>query len=107
MIDVDILQTKLFEWSSATFGTPQERGPEGPLNHLRKEINEAIDDPDDIVEFADMYMLLSDAASRAGHSMSDVLYASIEKLLVNKKREWGPINADGFSEHVRDHDGQK
>ncbi len=100
-MDVDRLQKKLFEWSSTTFGDSKTLGPSGPLNHLRKEINEALDDPSDIMEFADMYMLLSDAASRAGHKMSAVLNATVEKLEICKQRKWGPPNADGFSEHVK------
>lgn len=99
--DVDSLQAQLFEWSSATFGSAEKCGPEGPLNHLRREIDEALETPSDIMEFADMYMLLSDAASRAGHRMSDVLDASVTKLEINKKRQWGKPNAEGFSEHVR------
>ena len=101
MRDVDAIQRDLFEWSSATFGDASVRGPEGPLNHLRKEIDEIIADPDDITEFADAYMLVSDAASRAGHKMSEVCDAAVDKLEVNKRRTWGPVNADGFSEPVK------
>ena len=102
--DVDDLQAKLYAWSSDTFGDATVRGPEGPLNHLRKEIDEVIADPSDVVEFADMYMLVSDAASRAGHKMSDVIRASVDKLAVCETRDWGPVNDQGFSEHIRNTD---
>ena len=91
-------QQTTFAWSAATFGV---RGPAGPLRHLQSECDEAIDKPDDITEFADMFLLLQDAASRAGHLMSDVYIAAQEKHLVNTEREWGEVNEQGFTEHKK------
>ena len=98
-LNADVLQEDAYEWSQKTFGT--ERGPEGPLNHLKRECQEAIDSPGDIMEFGDMWLLLSDAASRAGFTMSQVVFAAHIKLGINKNREWGPIDSEGVSEHVR------
>ena len=100
MKDIDEFQERLFAWSGATFGNRDR--PDGPLNHLKKECDEAIANPDDIMEFADMQMLLCDAASRAGHKMSAVLEAAERKLEICRKRKWEPLNEAGFSEHVRD-----
>jgi hypothetical protein len=39
------------EWSQATFGPDNERGPIGPLKHLAKEVAEVMQDPTDLMEF--------------------------------------------------------
>lgn len=79
------------EWSDATFG---DVGPIGPLKHLSKEALEAAADPSDPLEWADMQFLLWDAQRRAGITDKQITRAMIEKLAVNKKREW-PEPKDG------------
>ncbi|EJA8582562.1 DUF550 domain-containing protein [Salmonella enterica] len=79
------------EWSDATFGNV---GPVGPLKHLSKEALETAAEPDDLSEWADMQFLLWDAQRRAGISDEQITQAMVEKLAVNKKREW-PEPKDG------------
>ncbi|HDC4618162.1 TPA: DUF550 domain-containing protein [Enterobacter asburiae] len=79
------------EWSQATFG---DVGPVGPLKHLSKEAPEAAAEPDDLSEWADMQFLLWDAQRRAGISDEQITQAMIEKLAVNKTRQW-PEPKDG------------
>lgn len=79
------------EWSDATFGNV---GPVGPLKHLSKEALEAAADPSDPLEWADMQFLLWDAQRRAGITDKQITWAMVEKLEVNKKREW-PEPKDG------------
>lgn len=79
------------EWSQATFGNV---GPVGPLKHLSKEALEAAAEPDDLSEWADMQFLLWDAQRRAGITDEQITQAMIEKLAVNKQREW-PAQKDG------------
>ncbi|HFW3087293.1 TPA: DUF550 domain-containing protein [Salmonella enterica subsp. enterica serovar Reading] len=79
------------EWSDKTFG---DVGPVGALKHLSKEALEAAAEPDDLSEWADMQFLLWDAQRRAGISDGEITAAMIEKLAVNKKREW-PEPKDG------------
>ena len=43
------------EWSQATFGTDAERGPIGPLKHLAKEVQEALEHLDDHMEYVDCF----------------------------------------------------
>jgi hypothetical protein len=53
------------EWSYATFGPREHRGPKGPLDHLRKEAKEAYDEADpekQKEEIADYLFLVFDAA---------------------------------------------
>lgn len=90
------------EWSQATFGPDGERGPTGPLNHLAKEVREALANPDDLTEYADLVFLVFDAARRAGFSYAQLEEAVTRKLAVNKARRWGPRSADGVVEHVRE-----
>lgn len=79
------------EWSDKTFG---DVGPIGPLKHLSKEALEAAADPSDPLEWADMQFLLWDAQRRAGITDKQITLAMVEKLAVNKKREW-PEPKDG------------
>ncbi|HFR4588385.1 TPA: dATP/dGTP pyrophosphohydrolase domain-containing protein [Klebsiella pneumoniae] len=79
------------EWSQATFGNV---GPVGPLKHLSKEALEAAAEPGDLSEWADMQFLLWDAQRRAGITDEQITHAMIEKLAVNKQREW-PEPKDG------------
>lgn len=79
------------EWSQATFGNV---GPVGPLKHLSKEALEAAEQPSDLSEWADMQFLLWDAQRRAGITDEQITQAMIEKLAVNKQREW-PEPKDG------------
>lgn len=79
------------EWSDATFGNV---GPVGPLKHLSKEALEAAADPSDPLEWADMQFLLWDAQRRMGISDNFITRAMVEKLAVNKQREW-PEPKDG------------
>ncbi|EDV4563548.1 DUF550 domain-containing protein [Salmonella enterica subsp. enterica] len=79
------------EWSDKTFG---DVGPVGPLKHLSKEALEAAAEPEDLSEWADMQFLLWDAQRRAGITDKQITLAMVEKLAVNKKREW-PEPKDG------------
>lgn len=79
------------EWSDKTFG---DVGPIGPLKHLSKEALEAATEPDDLSEWADMQFLLWDAQRRASISDEQITRAMVEKLAVNKQREW-PAPKDG------------
>ncbi|EOV0288140.1 DUF550 domain-containing protein [Salmonella enterica] len=79
------------EWSDATFG---DISPIGPLKHLSKEALEAAAEPDDLSEWADMQFLLWDAQRRAGITDEQIALAMVEKLNINKSRQW-PEPKDG------------
>ncbi|EJJ4042236.1 DUF550 domain-containing protein [Salmonella enterica] len=87
----DRIRREHAEWSDATFG---DVGPIGPLKHLSKEALEAAAEPDDLSEWADMQFLLWDAQRRAGISDEQITQAMIEKLAINKARQW-PEPKDG------------
>lgn len=79
------------EWSDKTFG---DVGPIGPLKRLSKEALEAAADPSDPLEWADMQFLLWDAQRRMGISDEFITRAMVEKLAINKARQW-PEPKDG------------
>lgn len=75
-------------WSYSTFGTPAERGSDGVIDHLKKEIHEVEQNPRDLEEWIDIIMLAIDGASREGHSPEEIAIALSNKLERNKCREW-------------------
>ncbi|MBL6226386.1 DUF550 domain-containing protein [Salmonella enterica subsp. enterica serovar Typhimurium] len=79
------------EWSDKTFG---DVGPVGPLKHLSKEALETAAEPGDLSELADMQFLLWDAQRRAGITDKQITRAMVEKLEINKTRQW-PEPKDG------------
>jgi hypothetical protein len=87
----DRIRSEHAVWSQTTFG---DVGPVGPLKHLSKEALEAAAEPGDLSEWADMQFLLWDAQRRAGISDEQITLAMVEKLAVNKQREW-PEPKDG------------
>lgn len=87
----DEIRSEHAEWSQSTFG---DVGPTGPLKHLSKEALEAAAEPDDLSEWADMQFLLWDAQRRAGITDEKITQALIDKLAVNKARQW-PEPKDG------------
>ncbi|EKS4582876.1 DUF550 domain-containing protein [Salmonella enterica] len=90
-------------WSDATFGNV---GPVGPLKHLSKEAMEAAAAPSDPLEWADMQFLLWDAQRRTGITDEQITQAMVEKLAINKARQW-PEPKDGEPRlHIKEQPAQ-
>ena len=89
------------DWSQTTFGTDQERGPLGALRHLEKEARETQAAPDDVEEYADCFLLILDAARRAGISPLQLIEAAQRKMVINRQRTWPRPVDDQPVEHVR------
>jgi hypothetical protein len=87
-------------WSQETFGSDADRGPIGALKHLEKEAREAQEDFD-LMEFADCFLLTVDAARRAGFTFPTLVFAAMDKMEINKQREWPMPVSDEPVEHVR------
>ncbi len=90
----------LAEWSQATFGTDSERGPIGPLKHLISEAQEAIERPNVPEEYADCFLLILDAARRAGIKPMQLVEAAQAKMKVNRSRTYPRPESDQPSFHV-------
>ena len=88
-------------WSDATFGTRAEKGPIGSLKHMHVEVDEAIADPKDALEFADLQFLLWDAAYRAGHSRLDIEKACEAKLKILLQRTYEKVPDGEPSFHLK------
>jgi len=100
------LAAELAEWSQRTFGDDTTRGPEGALKHLKLEADEALADPTDAEEYADCFILVIDAARRAGFGIGELIEAAHGKLQVCKAREYPwPTSATEPVMHTRT-DGQ-
>lgn len=89
------------EWSQATFGSDAERGPIGPLKHLAKEVQEALANIDDPMEYVDCFFLVLDASRRAKIPANRLLELAFEKLEINKRRKWNKPTSDDPVEHDR------
>lgn len=111
-------------WSQEKFGTDMERGPLGPIRHLKKEADEADEayqelqkaiadgDPHAAMlaqkfneEKADMLLLLLDLNRRSGGTLADLVEAGHEKLKIVKTRIYHRTPDGVPSEHVREQPG--
>lgn len=108
----------LVKWSESSFGPSSHRGPVGPLKHLQKEAQEAIDEAvktTDLLpgwnmdklreEITDCLFLVFDAAWRAGITYGELAMLARRKLDVNKLRtwpDWRTLAPDAISEHVKE-----
>lgn len=91
------LTYEISEWAAVTF--PNE-SLLGKLEHLSEEVAELMQQPDDLGEWADCFILLFDAARKHGLSHADILSAMRAKHEKNKNRKWHQ-SADGIYHHVK------
>jgi hypothetical protein len=89
------------EWSQATFGSDETRGPIGALKHLQKEAGEALEHIDDLEEYADCMLLILDATRRAKFTYEQLIEAMWLKLGKNKQRMWPEPKPDEPVEHTK------
>jgi dATP/dGTP diphosphohydrolase len=99
------LQDQLKAWSDETFGSHERRL--GMIAHLKRECDELAEDPGDIKEMADCFLLLLDIAAHGGYSVADLMKAASAKFTECKKRKWGSVQEDGSVEHIKDNTPQE
>ena len=75
--------------------------PTMPLRHLLEEVEEALNDPFDPSEYADMLALIVSAWYRTGKNSEELADAFLTKYLINQDRTW-PIepNDKGYFSHI-------
>lgn len=78
----------LADWQEETFGSSTDIS--GVLAHIRKELVEVKESPDDISEYADLIILTLDAARRRGFLGTEIVNACYKKALINRNRQWPP-----------------
>lgn len=89
---LDQVRLDSIAWANATFG---QANPHSKSAHLLKEAIELRQQPDDVEEMADVFLLLAHLSD--GH---DLVGAARAKLDKNRRRVWGKPDADGVVEHV-------
>ena len=102
---VDKFMEDQFFWSGQTFGFDYPAHPRagvGSLHHCAEEVQELIDDPSDKEEWADVFILLFDAASRRGIPFSDIMDWVEAKYEKNTKRKWGEPDENGVVHHIKE-----
>lgn len=98
----------IVEWQLTQFGTAEQRGPVGPLRHLVKEANEAIDSfgsgSNELGkrEVVDCLFLTLEASWRSGMTLPELIELLWTKLRENRARSWPAVTADQPVEHVRE-----
>lgn len=97
--ELDKFQTLQNDWAIETF---PKSNLNSKFNHLRDELLEIEMTPNDVSEWADVYILFSQAAKFCGISMSEVIQAAVDKHKVNVNRTWGIPNEQGYVEHIKD-----
>lgn len=95
---IEMLWDELSKWSQETFGSDHERGPIGPLKHLKLEADEAIQSGEK-EEFADCLLLILDAARRSGLTCDSFINTAIAKLEVCKMRVYPKPSTDEAGHH--------
>ena len=90
MFDIEQFLEDQTSWSKEVFGTG--RRTVGLCNHIRHELIEIENDPDNLEEWIDVLILAFDATWRLGASPKDVVETLLKKQHRNvNNREWGPI----------------
>ncbi len=91
------------EFSERTFG-PGAR-TKGVIDHIRRELAEIEQTPDDLSEWADVVILGLDGFWRAGATPQQIIDALVAKQTKNESRQWPDwrtAKPDTAIEHVRD-----
>lgn len=73
-------------FSDKTFG-PGEL-TDGILDHIREELKEIEEDPDDIYEWVDLLILAFDGARRRGFTAEQIAASINLKQNINERRDW-------------------
>jgi hypothetical protein len=74
------------KFSLETFGPGERLG--GILQHIRIELLEVMEKPEDIYEWVDVIILAFDGALRQGHLPEEIAAALQSKLAINMNRTW-------------------
>lgn len=89
-------------FSERTFG-PGSRAA-GVIDHIRKELREIEENPDDLAEWIDVVILALDGAWRSGATPAQIIDALVAKQTKNEARtwpDWRTAPADRAIEHDR------
>lgn len=89
-------------FSEKAFGPKQRL--KGFLEHIKEELVEIENSPDDLEEYIDVAMLAFDGAWRAGYTAEEIAHAFESKLTKNESRkypDWRTCDPDKPINHIR------
>ena len=92
---IDSVIREVNEWQAVTF---PRATPASVVEHLRREVQELVNDPTDTAELADVVFLAVGLAYELGVDLKTIV---ADKLAVNRARQWGQPDAHGVVEHIR------
>lgn len=87
------------EWSEKTFG--KGKRTKGLIEHIKSELEEIEETPNDIMEWIDVIILGLDGAWRAGFSPEEICEALKRKQEINFNREFKKPSEDEPSFHEK------
>jgi hypothetical protein len=94
------LQDKIAAFNERTF---PGQTVHGVANHLAKEAGELAAEPGDLMEQADVLILLLQVCHKQGVSGSELLRNAFTKVEINEKRDWPKEPAeDGTFQHTKE-----
>lgn len=91
------LQDKVVEWKQGKNVTL-----EGTLEHLLDEIKDLRDNPYDVINIADVFILLLGVCDEVGFSIDEVSEAVAAKIAINESRLWGNPDERGVVRHIQE-----
>jgi hypothetical protein len=87
-------------WSRKTFGTSKRT--KGIIEHIKKELLEVEENPEDLEEWIDVIILALDGYWRHGGLPNEIMLKLTLKQVKNFKRQYPfPISDDVPSEHIK------
>lgn len=93
---------RLYAWSLEAYGPGMRT--KGILDHIRKELKEIEDDPEDMEEWIDVILLALNGAQRLNKGGQAILDQLFKKIVKNEFREWPDWRThdpDKAIEHVK------
>lgn len=92
------------EWSGVVFG--EGRRTAGLIEHIRLELGEIEDAPEDVMEWVDVIILALDGAWRTGCAPAEIARAMAQKQVTNIQRKWPESSREGEAiEHIAEEGG--
>lgn len=100
MMDLSGYLKRQEEWSGRTFGHGTRTI--GIIQHIRKELEEILQNPHDLEEWIDVVILALDGYWRHGGDPKHIMFHLQAKQQINFSRHWPPPGPeDQPTEHIR------
>ena len=87
-------------FSKKTFG--KDYPLDALFKHLKKELDEVLENPNDLEEWSDCFLIFLDSMWRNKISTEVILNEAKKKLIKNQKRKWNKPDKDGIIHHKKD-----